>query len=188
MRAAGFRLLTFFLLRRPICIKFFRYNFCTGMRSVRAIAFRTSSTYDPMKTLCFLFTLAGLFASFTGTSQSIQRTSVPVVNASHSRGDIGYFFSLRDVPLSQKQFIFLADPLKKAVYINGDRNIFLSHTMTVKTAKGFDMYFSANDYNVTLAVRDAHPIDDETIEYKGTLLIRHGSDKQKLAVHGFQNR
>jgi hypothetical protein len=92
------------------------------------------------------------------------------------------------VPLSQKNYIFLADPLKKAVFVDGNKNIFLSHTMTVKNAKGFDMYFSATNYNVTLALKEAKQIDEVTTEYKGTLFIRHGAEKHKFAVHGFQNR
>ncbi|GGM96993.1 hypothetical protein GCM10010967_33520 [Dyadobacter beijingensis] len=140
-----------------------------------------------MKISYLLLQLAFAVAPLAGIAQNVQRASVPVVNASYSKGDIGYFFALRDVPLSQNRFIFSADALKKAVYVNGEKQIPLSHTMTVKTAKGYDMYFSANDYNVTLALRDARTTD-ETIEYKGTLFVRHGSEKQKMAVHGFQNR
>ncbi|ACT96619.1 hypothetical protein [Dyadobacter fermentans] len=140
-----------------------------------------------MKAHYLLFSLICLAAPFAGMAQ-VQRMAVPVVNTSYSKGDNGYFFALRDVPLSQNQFIFSADLLKKAIYVKGDRNIALSHTMTVKTAKGFDMYFSANDYNITLAIKEARAMDDQTIEYKGTLFVRHGSEKEKIAVHGFQNR
>lgn len=78
--------------------------------------------------------------------------------------------------------------MKKATFYDAGKNVVLSHTMTVKNSKGFDMYFSAADYNVILAVKEAKALDEGTIGYKGTLLIRHGSEKHKFAVHGFQNR
>lgn len=100
----------------------------------------------------------------------------------------GYFFSLKEVPLSQKHYIFHADPLKKAILTDGDKDVVLSHTMTVKSARGFDMYFSSGQYNVTLAVKDAREVDGGTTEYKGTLFVKRGSEKHKYTVHGFQNR
>lgn len=141
-----------------------------------------------MNTLSLWLALAGFLTPATQPWQATGGRLVSTSSTSRSKGDAGYFFSLRQVPLSEKHYIFSADPLKKAVLVDGDKNIFLSHTMTVRSAKGFDMYFSATDYNVLLAVKEAKRIDEGTMEYRGTLLIRHGSEKQKLAVHGFQNR
>lgn len=124
----------------------------------------------------------------TGICQIAQGLLISAADERPYKGDAGYFFSLKDVPLSEKHYIFLADPLKKAVFVDGDKNILLSHTMTVRSAKGFDMYFSSAQYNVTLAVKEAKEIDEGTTGYKGTLLIRRGSEKHKFAVHGFQNR
>lgn len=141
-----------------------------------------------MNTLPLWLALAGFLTPAADAWQTAGSQLVSTATKSPSKGDAGYFFSLRQVPLSQKHYIFSADPLKKAVLVDGDKNIFLSHTMTVRSAKGFDMYFSATDYNVLLAVKEAKRIDEGTTEYRGTLLIRHGSEKQKLAVHGFQNK
>jgi hypothetical protein len=141
-----------------------------------------------MSTLPLWLALAGFMMPAADAWQTARGQVVSAVAKTSVKGDVGYFFSLRQVPLSEKQYIFSADPLKKAVLVDGDKNIFLSHTMTVRSAKGFDMYFSAADYNVTLAVKEAKRIDEGMTEYKGTLLIRHGSEKQKFAVHGFQNR
>ena len=122
-----------------------------------------------------------------GMCQVAQGLLVSAADERPFKGDAGYFFSLKEVPLSQKHYIFLADPLKKAVFVDGDKNVILSHTMTVRNTKGFDMYFSSAGYNVTLAVKEAKEIDEGTTGYRGTLLIRHGSQKHKYAVHGFQN-
>lgn len=141
-----------------------------------------------MNTLLLWLAWTSLLMPAANAWQTAQGRLVSTVAKNPFKGDAGYFFSLRQVPLSEKHYIFSADPLKKAVLVDGDKNIFLSHTMTVRSAKGFDMYFSAADYNVMLAVKEAKRIDEGTTEYKGTLLIRHGSEKQKFAVHGFQNR
>jgi len=141
-----------------------------------------------MKNMSIWLACTSFVMPATGVCQIAQGRLVSTVDERPLKGDLGYFFSLRQVPLSQKNYIFLADPLKKAVFLDGGKNIFLSHTMTVKNAKGFDMYFSATDYNVTLALKEAKRIDEVTTEYKGTLFIRHGAEKHKFAVHGFQNR
>lgn len=124
----------------------------------------------------------------TGVSQIAQGILVSASEERPVKGDAGYFFALKQVPLSEKHYIFLADPLKRAVYVDGNKNILMSHTMTVRSAKGFDMYFSAADYNLILAVKETKEIAEGSVGYKGTLSIRHGSEKHKLAVHGFQNR
>lgn len=141
-----------------------------------------------MYTLPFWLAIASFLTPATDVLQTNGGRLVSTVANRPNHGDAGYFFSLRQVPLSEKHYIFSADLLKKAVLVDGDKSIFLSHTMTVRSTKGFDMYFSATDYNVTLAVKEARRVDEGMTEYKGTLLIRHGSEKQKLAVHGFQNK
>ncbi len=118
--------------------------------------------------------------------QSAHRIPATTVNQNLKNGNAGYFFSLSNVPLSQKQYIFSADPLKKAILVQSDRNVTMGHTMTLKTPKGFDMYFSGSDFNVVLAIKQAQLIDEMRTEYKGTLSIQHGSEKQRYAVHGFQ--
>ncbi|SEI55210.1 hypothetical protein SAMN05216327_102410 [Dyadobacter sp. SG02] len=140
-----------------------------------------------MKTLFTFLTLISLIMPLTGMSQIAQNLLVSAAEEKPAKPVAGYFFSLKDVPLSQKQYIFRADPLKKAVLMDGDKNVILSHTMTVKSARGFDMYFSAGQYNVTLALKDAQEMDGGTTEYKGTLFVKRGSEKHKYAVHGFQN-
>ena len=141
-----------------------------------------------MKNPSILLVCISLLLPVTGMCQIAQGLLVSATDERPMKGDAGYFFSLRQVPLSEKHYIFLADPLKRAVYVDGGKNILLSHTMTVRSAKGFDMYFSAVDYNLILAVKEAKEIVEGTTGYRGTLSIRHGSEKHKLAVHGFQNR
>lgn len=141
-----------------------------------------------MKTLSILVTCVGLASVLTHLNYAVQSRPVSVHRDKPAKASAGYYFSLRDVPLSQQQYIFQADPLKKAVFVDGDRNVSLSHTMTVKNGKGFDMYFSGMDYNVILAIKEARVVDEGTTEYKGTLMIRHSTEKHKYAVHGFQNR
>jgi len=141
-----------------------------------------------MKNLSIWLVCTGLLMPAAGMCQIAQGLLVSAAEERPVKRDAGYFFSSKDIPLSQKQYIFLADPLKKAVFVDGGKNVVLSHTMTVKNARGVDMYFSAANYNVTLALKDAKQIDDVTTEYKGTLFVRHGSEKHKMAVHGFQNR
>lgn len=102
--------------------------------------------------------------------------------------EAGYFFALRQVPLGQKEYIFRADPLKRAVYITRGETIPLSYTMTVKKSRGFDMYFSATDYSIILSVKGEKVIDQFTSEYQGNLLVRHGRDKDRFAVHGIYVR
>lgn len=133
----------------------------------------------------FYFVLA---TGFSGTSQLIKDTPLPAINKIPSLREAGYFFALREVPLSREQFIFTADPLKRAVYVDEGQNIPLSHSMTVKNAKGFDMYFSAADYNIILAVTETKAIDSETNIHKGNLVVHHGREKHKYAVHGLQYR
>ena len=141
-----------------------------------------------MKNLSIWLACASLLVPAAGMCQVAQGLLVSAADERPFKGDAGYFFALRQVPLSETHYIFLADPLKRAVYVDGGKNIVLSHTMTVRSAKGFDMYFSAADYNLILAVKEAKEIVEGTTGYKGTLSIRHGSEKHKLAVHGFQNR
>lgn len=141
-----------------------------------------------MKTLSIWLACAGFLMPAAGVCQVAQDLLVSAAEERPVKGDAGYFFALKEVPLSRKHYIFLADPLKRAVYVDGNKNIVLSHTMTVRSAKGFDMYFSAADYNLILAVKEAKEIAEGTTGYRGTLSIRHGSEKHKLSVHGFQNR
>lgn len=141
-----------------------------------------------MKNLSIWLACISLLMPVAGMCQVAQGLLVSAADERSFKGDAGYFFSLKEVPLSQKHYIFLADPLKKAVFVDGDKNVLLSHTMTVRSAKGFDMYFSSAGYNVTLAVKESKEIDEGTTGYRGTLLIRHGSQKHKYSVHGFQNR
>ncbi|PSL33945.1 hypothetical protein [Dyadobacter jiangsuensis] len=141
-----------------------------------------------MKKLCILLVSISFLMPTVGVCQIAQGLLVSAAEERPVKGDAGYFFALRQVPLSEKHYIFLADPLKRAVYVDGGKSIILSHTMTVRSAKGFDMYFSATDYNLILAVKEAKEIVEGTTGYRGTLSIRHGSEKHKLAVHGFQNR
>lgn len=141
-----------------------------------------------MNTLPLWLVFTGFLSPVADAWQTADSRLVATVVKRPFNENAGYFFALRQVPLAEKHYIFSADLLKKAVFVDGDKNIFLSHTMTVKSAKGFDMYFSATDYNITLAVKEAKRIDDGTTEYKGTLFVRHGSEKRKFAVHGFQNR
>lgn len=141
-----------------------------------------------MKNLFIWLACIAMLMPAAGMCQVAQGLLVSASEERSVKGDAGYFFSLKDVPLSQKHYIFLADPLKKAVLVDGDKNVFLSHTMTVRNAKGFDMYFSSASYNVTLAVKETKEIEEGTTGYKGTLSVRRGSEKHKYAVHGFQNR
>jgi hypothetical protein len=122
----------------------------------------------------------------TDTLQTPQTKLVSVAEKTPVKRHGGYFFSLRTVPLSQEQYVFSADQLKKGIYIQGDKSVVVGHTMTVRTSKGFDMYFSGSDYNVVLAIKEARRLDDATISYKGTLSVQHGAEKQRFAVHGFQ--
>lgn len=150
----------------------------------------------PVLTLshCTMYSLTVLlaYAICTGVGndawQTTQSKFTAVADRTSNKKHAGYFFSLRNVPLSQEQYIFSADPLKKGVYLQGGKSVTLGHTMTVKTSKGFDMYFSGSEYNVVLAIREARQVDEETITYKGTLSVQHGSEKQRFAVHGFQYR
>lgn len=141
-----------------------------------------------MKKLSIWLACASLLVPAAGMCQVAQGLLVSAADERPVKGDAGYFFALRQVPLSEKHYIFLADPLKRAVYVDGGKKILLGHTMTVRSAKGFDMYFSAADYNLILTVKEAKEIVEGSIGYKGTLSVRHGSEKHKLAVHGFQNR
>lgn len=141
-----------------------------------------------MKNLSILLVCIIFLLPATGMCQVAKGLLVSATEERPVKGDAGYFFALRQVPLSEKHYIFLADPLKRAIFVDDGKNIVLSHTMTVRSAKGFDMYFSATDYHLTLAVKEAKEINEGTTGYRGTLLIRHGSEKHKLAVHGFQNR
>jgi hypothetical protein len=61
--------------------------------------------------------------------------------------------------MMDKKYIFTATPLKRALYFNESQTIQLSHRMTVKNQKGFDMYFSATDYNITLSIKTEKAID-----------------------------
>lgn len=141
-----------------------------------------------MNLLSTWLTYVGLTVVLIGTEQHVRDTSIPITDAKLSEGNAGYFFALRQVALSQKKYIFFADPLKRAVFTHEDNNIALSYTMTVKNVNGFSMYFSGADYNVILTVKDLKQISEGTIVYKGTLFVRHGAEKHKFAVHGFQNR
>jgi hypothetical protein len=120
------------------------------------------------------------------TLQTPQTKLVSVAEKTPAKRHGGYFFSLRTVPLSQEQYVFSADQLKKGIYIQGDKSVVVGHTMTVRTSKGFDMYFSGSDYNVVLAIKEATRVDAATIAYKGILSVQHGAEKQRFAVHGFQ--
>ncbi|WP_090385806.1 hypothetical protein [Dyadobacter sp. SG02] len=130
----------------------------------------------------------GLIASFSPLVQPVKTTSSPGIDELYQTADAGYFFALQQVPLSQKQYIFTADPLKRAVYIDQGQMVPLSYTMTVKSSSGFDMYFSATGYNIILSVKEQSVIDGETVEYKGYLSVRHGRQKDRYAVHGIHNR
>ncbi|WAC14932.1 hypothetical protein [Dyadobacter pollutisoli] len=120
------------------------------------------------------------------TLQTPQTKFASVADKTPVKRHAGYFFALRTVPLSQEQYVFSADQLKKGIYIQGDKSVVVGHTMTVRTSKGFDMYFSGSDYNVVLAIKEARRVDDATISYKGTMSVQHGAEKQRFAVHGFQ--
>jgi hypothetical protein len=141
-----------------------------------------------MSTLSTFWICVGLAGALHSFPAAHSGRLLSVTHEVPAPGAPGYFFSLREVPLSQKQYVFLADPLKKATLYDGEKNVVLSHTMTVKNPKGFDMYFSAADYNVVLALREAKEVGEGSVSYKGTMLVRHGSDKRKFAIHGFQNR
>ncbi|OJV14927.1 MAG: hypothetical protein BGO21_19855 [Dyadobacter sp. 50-39] len=141
-----------------------------------------------MKTLSTTLAFFCFLIPFSGMSQAAQNLLVSASEEKPAKPAAGYYFALKEVPLSQKHYIFLADPLKKAVLMDGDKNVVLSYTMTVKSAHGFDMYFSSGQYNVTLAVKDAREVDGGITEYKGTLFVKRGDEKHRYAVHGFQNR
>lgn len=140
-----------------------------------------------MKTLIIWFACSVLLAS-SGIEQTPQESVARTGETRIVEPEVGYFFSLKQVPLSKKSYVFFADHLKKAVFVDGDKDIMLSHTMTVKNTRGLDMYFSASNYNVTLAVREARQTNGQITTYKGTLFVRQGREKRKFAVHGFQNR
>lgn len=138
--------------------------------------------------LYIYFIYFSLVATFSGAGQLSKITSRSVNSEMPAIRDVGYFFALQQVPLSQKQYIFMADPLKRAVYIIDGQTIPLNYTMTEKNARGFDMYFSATDYSIILSVKEDKVIDGKTNEYQGNLLIRHGREKRRYAVHGIYNR
>lgn len=133
--------------------------------------------------ICF-----SLLAPFCSTDLLSQSTSTVGVSRLRGNHESGYFFALRQVPLGKKEYIFTADPLKRAAYISAGQTIPLSYTMTVKNARGFDMYFSATDYSIILSVKEQKVVDELTSEYEGTLIVRHGRDRQKFAVHGLYVR
>ncbi|MHA4738884.1 hypothetical protein [Dyadobacter sp. MSC1_007] len=139
-----------------------------------------------MYTLPLLMAYALCTGAVTDTLQTPQTKLVSVAEKTPAKRHGGYFFALRTVPLSQEQYVFSADQLKKGIYIQGDKSVIVGHTMTVRTSKGFDMYFSGSDYNVVLAIKESRRVDDGTIAYKGTLSVQHGAEKQRFAVHGFQ--
>lgn len=141
-----------------------------------------------MRMLYIYLTYFSLFVPFRTADMLNQSMSTVRVDQLRSNHETGYFFALRQVPLGQKEYIFTADALKRAVYIHAGQTVPLSYTMTVKKARGFDMYFAATDYSVILSVKEQKVVDQQTSEYQGTLLVRHGRDKQKFAVHGLYVR
>ncbi|SEJ83813.1 hypothetical protein SAMN05216327_12333 [Dyadobacter sp. SG02] len=138
--------------------------------------------------LYIYLTYLSLFAPFHRADLLSHSTSTVGVDQLRGNSEAGYFFALRQVPLDKKEYIFTADLLKRAIYFNAGKTIPLSYTMTVKKARGFDMYFSATDYSIILSVKEQKEVDELTIDYQGTLLVRHGRDRQKFAVHGLYVR
>ncbi|WP_353718318.1 hypothetical protein [Dyadobacter sp. 676] len=138
--------------------------------------------------LATLIVYAGLAVPVTDAWHLVKRGSVSIESKESCQQDAGYFFALREVSLAKKDYIFLADPLKRAIFVDGDTNIVMSHTMTIKNGRGFSMYFSGANYNAILSLKNEKQIDAGTIGYEGTLFVRRGSEKLKVAVHGFQHR
>lgn len=98
----------------------------------------------------------------------------------------GYYFALKETPLAEDHFIFVADALKRAYFVQNNKTVVLSHTMTVRSSKGFTAYFSAEDYMVVLRAVDEKMIDERTTGYTGTLDIKYKVKKYKFKIHGIQ--
>lgn len=107
-----------------------------------------------------------------------------VIDEKSFKGRAGYYFSLRSVPLSQEQFIFIASPLKAGFMMCVNARYFVSHTMTVRDRKGFIDYFSGESCHVVLTIKEEVKIDGGVREYRGNLRVQVGSEKREFAVHG----
>ncbi|WP_342089082.1 hypothetical protein [Dyadobacter sp. OTU695] len=131
---------------------------------------------------CAITTLAAAGDPF------VKHVSHPALNEIRPTEGAGYFFALQKVPLHTRQYIFTADPLKRAIYIDESQRVPLSYTMTLKNGRGFDMYFSGADYSVILSVKQETVIDQQTSEYQASLIVWRGRFKRKYAVHGILNK
>ena len=109
-----------------------------------------------------------------------------VISEKPFKGEAGYYFSLASVPLSDKQYIFVATPLKKGYFLVDGQQILVDHTLTVKGQKGFSNYFSGEKYNAVLTVKEEAKTGVGITNYRGTLEIQYGSAKRKFKVHGCQ--
>ncbi|MCF0063769.1 hypothetical protein MUK70_00315 [Dyadobacter chenwenxiniae] len=109
-----------------------------------------------------------------------------VINEKPFKGEAGYYFSLASVPLSHKEYIFVATPLKRGYFLVGGRQMLVGHTLTVRDRKGFSNYFSGEKYNAILTIREEDKTESGITNYRGTLEIQYGSEKRKFKVHGRQ--
>lgn len=141
-----------------------------------------------MKKLVPCFAYLILVASYCMSPRFVDSVSDFVFRKVSPQRELGYYFALKEVPLSTKKYIFIADPLKRAHYFNEGDTIPLSHTMTVKKAKGFDMYFSSTDYNIIVSIKTEEAIDKKTIEYTGNLYVQRDRKKNRFVVHGYNYR
>lgn len=113
------------------------------------------------------------------------RLTLSVISEKPFKGQAGYYFSLASVPLSQKQYIFVATPLKKGYFLVDSQQILVGHTITVKDRKGISNYFSGEKYNAILTIKESDTGNGIT-DYRGSLEIKYGSEKRKFKVHGRQ--
>ncbi|MCF2517079.1 hypothetical protein [Dyadobacter sp. CY351] len=131
--------------------------------------------------------LSFIIACFNWTAWDLGAASsnhLPAVSNESRAVEPGYYFCLATTPLSENQYIFVATPLKKGNLMIDGRTINVSYTMTDKDRKGFTDYFSGENYNVRLIIRDEIKSEIGISDYRGILEVQHGAENRKYKVHG----
>ena len=110
--------------------------------------------------------------------------SLSVFDVSPVKGSSGYYFSLASTPLTQNEYVFIATPLKKGYFFINGKKIVVEHTITVKERKGFTIYFSGEQHNAQLTIRQETKGANGVMDYNGVLAIQNASENHKFKVHG----
>ena len=157
----------FLVLNFPFCHAFFNLNLVIDMRILLVI-------------IGVIFNLAVCY----GGSPSIDSLKLSIITENPFSDQGGYYISHSSTPVSKHEYIFVANPLKKGFIIIDGQKIFINHTITLRERKGLTMYFSSDEYNARLTLKNEVKDSVAEITYSGILTIQSGINDRKFKVHG----